>query len=132
MPRPITERQRKAYQGYKPQDPTKGGDPTSGGYKNISVWLLNKEAKLIGDFLGYKSMSSCLSAARWIRVELYEWITSYELREKTPGRGFEEFWEDWRIFRVWCPLQVRLAVEQILWELGGRYRKAITGFGPME
>lgn len=104
----------------------------SGGYKNISVWLVNRMARSIANPVVGMEMSAALAGARWLRNELYEWIISYVQREMYEGQGFEEFKSDWRIFRVWCPLQVRLAVEEILWQLGPPYRKLITGFAPID
>ncbi len=42
--------------------------------------------------------------------------------------GFEE---DWKWVRIAIPLQVRLIVEQILWDRGGRWRELVTGFKPI-
>lgn len=42
-----------------------------------------------------------------------------------------EFMSDWKWLRLLVPLQVRLFVEQILWDRGGRWRQLVTGFRPV-
>lgn len=101
----------------------------SGGFKDISVLKLTLMAGQMGS---HPKISLALASAQEIRNELYEWITSYSQREKAKGLGFEQFKSNWRVFRVWCPLQVRLAAEEIFWELGDPYRKLITGFAPLK
>ncbi len=46
--------------------------------------------------------------------------------------GYQAFEAQWKYARLAVPLQVRLAAEQGLWELGGKYRQLITGFRPVE
>lgn len=41
-----------------------------------------------------------------------------------------DFQADWVRARLFVPLQIRLAMEQLLWERGGGYRSLVTGFGP--
>lgn len=45
--------------------------------------------------------------------------------------GAAAFLEDWKWIRLAIPLQVRLAVEQMLWDRGGDWRKLVTGFSPV-
>lgn len=103
--------------------------PGTGGYKDINVLLITLKA---GQMKRHPTMSLALREARWIRNELYEWVKSYSEREASSGLGFEQFKQDWRTFRVWCPLQVRLAVEEILWVMGPEYRALVTGFRPID
>ncbi len=42
-----------------------------------------------------------------------------------------EFQEDWKWVRIAIPLQVRLIVEQILWDRGGSWKKLVTAFKPI-
>jgi len=37
----------------------------------------------------------------------------------------------WRTVRNMVPLQVRMLLEQAMWELGDEWRKLISGFGPL-
>lgn len=47
-------------------------------------------------------------------------------------RGAAAFTKDWKWARLSVPLQIRLLVEQVLWDEGGEWRKLITGFGPIK
>lgn len=38
----------------------------------------------------------------------------------------------WSRVRTFISLQVRLVVEQVLWERGGKWRTYVTGFGPVD
>lgn len=51
------------------------------------------------------------------------WIRSY-----ASPRAFQA---DWKWMRLMVPLQFRLLVEQVLWDLGGDWRKLVTGFRPI-
>lgn len=53
---------------------------------------------------------------------LRAWVGEFE-----NAAAFQRHWVRARLF---VPLQIRLAMEQLLWELGGGYRNLITGFGP--
>ncbi len=46
-------------------------------------------------------------------------------------RGPRAFEQDWKWLRLAVPLQVRLVVEQVLWDKRGGYRDLVTGFGPV-
>ena len=46
--------------------------------------------------------------------------------------GPREFEADWKWLRLMVPLQVRLLVEQILWDKRGGWRDLVTGFGPVK
>ena len=45
--------------------------------------------------------------------------------------GPSAFQKDWKWARLLVPLQLRLLVEQVLWDKGEGWRKLITGFGPI-
>ena len=47
-------------------------------------------------------------------------------------RSAREFERDWKWIRLVVPLQVRLLVEQILWDKRGGWRDLVTGFGPVK
>lgn len=42
-----------------------------------------------------------------------------------------EFMADWKWMRLLIPLQVRLFMEQILWDRAGQWRQLVTGFRPV-
>ncbi len=42
------------------------------------------------------------------------------------------FQRDWKWARLSVPLQIRLLVEQVLWEKDGDWRNLVTGFGPIK
>ena len=46
--------------------------------------------------------------------------------------NFEEFREHWKWRRILVPLQLRLVVEQMLWDMGLPWRSLITGFRAIE
>lgn len=46
--------------------------------------------------------------------------------------GPREFEADWKWIRLVVPLQVRLLVEQLLWDKRGGWRDLVTGFGPVK
>ena len=46
--------------------------------------------------------------------------------------GPAAFADIWKWARLVLPLQIRLAAEQGLWDLGGEYRRLISGFGPIK
>lgn len=60
------------------------------------------------------------------------WITSYRDNFSPVGnQGFQVFKQDWRYFRLSIPLQMRLIVEQVLYDLGYPWRSLCSGFGPI-
>ena len=55
------------------------------------------------------------------------------LRQAIEGyRSPRDFEEDWKWIRLVVPLQLRLMVEQILWDKAGGWRDLVTGFGPVK
>lgn len=59
------------------------------------------------------------------------WITSYPRAYKSLDLGFQMFKADWRCFRLTIPLQMRLLVEQALYDLDYPWRSLCSGFGPL-
>ena len=47
-------------------------------------------------------------------------------------RGPKEFEADWKWLRLMVPFQMRLLVEQVLWDKRGGWRDLVTGFGPVK
>ena len=45
--------------------------------------------------------------------------------------GAKAFAREWKWARLALPLQARLAAEQGLWDLGGDYRRLVSGFEPI-
>ena len=55
------------------------------------------------------------------------------LRKLIEGyQGPREFEADWKWLRLVVPLQLRLLVEQVLWDKRGGWRDLVTGFGPVK
>lgn len=94
--------------------------------KDINLGLMLAEAKAISSDPG---IILAMRRANWIRQELYEWVRSYEERGGEVGKAL--FRRDWTFFRTWVPLQIRLAIEQILWNSFGEYRDLVSGFDPI-
>lgn len=67
-----------------------------------------------------------------IKAVIRKWIDGYEQNYDVPEQGLEAFWVTWKVLRCWVPLQLRLAVEQVLYEKGGDWRRLVTGFRPIE
>lgn len=74
----------------------------------------------IGQALTHAAASAARVAGRTAKV----FVEQY----KTP-RAFEG---DWKWLRLSVPLQVRLLVEQVLWDKRGGWRDLVTGFGPVK
>lgn len=71
-----------------------------------------------------KSMDDAIKIARAIYAEAYRWVQSYE-------NDFIRFKYDWKVVRQALPLQVRLTVEQVLWNEGPPWRSLCSGFLPV-
>ena len=69
--------------------------------------------------------------SRGVVHEVRRMVTSLE---KVIGgySGPKEFEADWKWVRLMVPLQLRLLVEQILWDKRGGWRDLVTGFGPVK
>lgn len=46
--------------------------------------------------------------------------------------GFDRFVDSWKLGRQLVPLQGRLVMEQVLWDLGGPWRTLVSGFKPLD
>lgn len=107
----------------------RAGRKGSGGYKNISLLYVNKLIERAGDGLSVYASLKFMTAAR---VEIYQWMKSYEDRERYPGDGFSTFWNHWKKLRLGIPLQTRLLVEQVASDRGKPWSRIVTGFGVMQ
>lgn len=88
------------------------------------------------DILGFKVPKDWKSSSQNAK-EVYQivrkWIVSY--RDNFPmanQQGFQVFRVDWRIFRHTIPLQMRLIIEQALFDLGNPWRSLCSGFSPLK
>lgn len=97
-------------------------------YKNINPLWMNLQME---NATKSPLMSALLKIARDVRIEAYQWVTSYATRNGD-DEGYLLFKQDWSIVRLVISLQARLMVEQVLWDLGGRYRELVTGFRPLK
>lgn len=75
--------------------------------------------------LGYRGTGQLMSALDKVWRALNAWVDEY----KGNVLGFQH---DWVRARLFVPLQIRLAMEQILYERGGAYRTLVSGFGPAD
>lgn len=94
-------------------------------YKNISLLSLNTVVEQMGKS---PRVSDALSIGRGALKEIREWVRSYDERNSNKLRAWMAFVEDWKVLRLGVSLQVRLYVEQVLWDAGGKYRELVTGF----
>ena len=80
------------------------------------------------------------------RGQVVDWSVSWEVIRGVAGLGrtagttvagiatrvgAKAFEREWKWARLVLPLQVRLAAEQGLWDLGGDYRRLVSGFKPL-
>jgi hypothetical protein len=70
------------------------------------------------------TMEGALRRARTLRVLAWNWVKEYE-------GDYGAFRSDWLVARMLLPLQCRLLVEQVLYDMGPPWTKAVTGFNPM-
>lgn len=96
-------------------------------YRDISLVALKTAASQIDNA---HSVSAALNIATNQMNLIKSWINSYSQRNDK-SVAFYMFREHWKILRHWVSLQTRLAIEQVLWEYGGEYRKLVTGFRPI-
>ena len=61
---------------------------------------------------------------RALRDTVRAWVGSYSSPTK--------FQAEWKYMRLGVPLQFRLLVEQILWDMGLPWRNLVTGFNPVK
>ncbi|MEO5351408.1 MAG: hypothetical protein H7836_17465 [Magnetococcus sp. YQC-3] len=76
------------------------------------------------------STDSLVALAESINEDIRYWIDGYEERND-PRVAILGFEYHWKLLRTFVPLQLRLAVEQVLWSKGGRWKSLITGFRPI-
>jgi hypothetical protein len=69
-----------------------------------------------------------LKLARGARAICHSWLASYG--GEKDREAFDKFRRDWICLRVGIALQVRLMVEQLLYERGEPWSSLCTGFGP--
>jgi len=82
-------------------------------WKNAAEWAM-----------GY-DVNDAVDTMRAIAGDVQRWMDS------DYGDDVRRFASNWRWVRMLISLQVRLIIEQILWDRGGDWRKMITGFLPM-
>lgn len=70
------------------------------------------------------AMSATARAAVIMKAATEDMLGRYE--------GPKAFGEEWKWTRLLVPLQVRLFVEQVLWDKRGGYRDLVTGFAPVK
>lgn len=97
-------------------------------YKNIDIgWL----EVCMGQARNTPRVGDGLAIMRAVRREIYEWIQSYKKRSPSDWVAYQRFHLDWKVLRVGISLQVRLLVEQVLYDEGEPWNRLVTGFLPM-
>jgi len=77
-----------------------------------------------------KSLDPRIELCEEINRMIRDWVESYDT-DNAPGLGYRSFFYHWKIQRTFVPLQVRLAVEQILYDKGEPWRRLVSGFRPL-
>lgn len=93
----------------------------------VSMWDIQQAMAGVTNqgSLGHGGTDHLMSHITKVWKLLNEWIDEYA--------GDIAAWKrDWVRCRLFVPLQIRLAMEQVLYERGGEYRSLITGFGPAD
>lgn len=99
----------------------------TGGYEDSIVLWKAQKAMSTATLITWK-VSEQLKLFKALRKEIWEWIDSYETNEKSPGEGFALFKSQWKVLRLGIGLQVRLLVEQVLYDRGSPWSRLCTGF----
>lgn len=122
-------------------------DPGQGDYQEPSVSGTTIPSRLrsardfnlkgmLIEINGYQYHESMNQVVKEATVEAYgvirTWIEGYVEAERYPGEGWRTFAEDWRIVRMFVPLQFRLCAEQVLYDKGLPWRTMVSGFRPLK
>lgn len=87
------------------------------------------------DILGTKVMvpfTALLKNSQELSQIMYSWIESYAQPGVPEERAYATFRMHWIYYRLVIPLQLRLMVEQLLYERGYPWRGLVTGFNPVK
>ncbi|MBV6343699.1 hypothetical protein [Candidatus Magnetobacterium casense] len=76
------------------------------------------------------STATLVTLAESINEDIRNWVNGYE-EKNDPRVAILGFAYHWKLLRTFVPLQLRLAVEQVLYEKGGSWQRLITGFRPL-
>ena len=103
--------------------------PTSTEYyaQDINPWYLQQQ---LDNVPRLQHADQCIRTAREVYHTLFRWVDSYEDRAPPGITGFNRFALDWAIYRLGISLQMRLMVEQVLWNKGRPWSTLVTGFRP--
>ncbi len=82
------------------------------------------ELEELGDQAKRLLVKGAAHAGRFVAQVAIKYVSLY--------RTAREFESDWKWTRLVVPLQVRLLVEQVLWDKRGGWRDLVTGFGPVK
>lgn len=77
-----------------------------------------------------KTTTNLVDYVESINNQIERWIEGYEANN-SPRLAWLGFQYHWKILRVWVPLQLRLAVEQVLYQKGEPWSSLVTGFKPV-
>ena len=101
----------------KPRDPEEYFGPDS--EIGRILWAIRGGS----DPVSATGMAVWLTVSMGIARSVRSWMRSY--------RSAYHFQKEWKWIRLAVPLQLRLIVEQVLWDRGGDWRKLVTGFRPI-
>lgn len=94
-----------------------------------NLWELQRLADRIGSL--YQAFPSLVNKNETMsRVRTLYRALAWEIDQY--GSDYRAFAADWTLLRVFVPLQVRLATEQLLWQRGEPWRRLVTGFRPVD
>lgn len=126
------ERQKEAQQGKELELPLLAHERAKIVPGEISWALLNADMKILQGYLGtFGTAQSSLWIGKMeaIHDRIARWIDGYVAGNSSKRLAYLGFAYHWKLLRVWVPLQLRLATEQVLYEKGEPWRQLVTGFG---
>lgn len=113
-----------------------GGNDTSfyqptGITPDLDIWAVMQEINASSPAkTSIHSWLECMEHVNNVLDMIRTWVRGYELAFGT-NMGYESFRRMWKYGRLAIPLQVRLLVEQVLYEKGRPWSALCTGFQPV-
>lgn len=112
----------------------KTGYPTqtsSGDVNAPKPWLDVQEIRQQQDYAssGASDYQDIVNATNKCVACIKSWLDAWD-RRYGPS-AVDAFGLEWRYFRTCVSLQVRLLIEQVLYERGGGWRRFVSGFKPI-
>lgn len=98
---------------------------------HMNWFLLKADIKALEILLKGAAEKEILGKCEAIHDRIDAWIGDYDRRNPTKRLAVLGFEYHWTLLRTWVPLQIRLAVEQVLSDRGGDWARLVTGFRPI-